>query len=215
MIEILPTVVPDTFEDIVRLANTAKAFAKKVHIDVADGIFAPNTTWMPSLGEKLPDGMEYEIHLMVADPYDLGLAYAEAGATSLIGHAEEFESPMDAEEMFAAWRDAGAKEVTTGVLLQTSLESLEPYVEISDAVLLMTIARIGVQGIPFEKEGIARVKEFRKMHPKAKIGVDGGVSEKNIAELKKAGAAHFCVGSAISKSPDPEKTYKHLLSLVK
>ena len=96
------------------------------------------------------------------------------------------------------------------MLFQTPLADIAPYLPCADFVLLMTIARIGVQGIPFEQESISRVAEFRRMYPDVPIAVDGGVSEKNIADLVRAGATHFGVGLAIAKSSDPKEAYEHL-----
>lgn len=213
MIEIVPTVVPESLEDIVRTVREYSAFAKTLHVDVADGVFAPNTTWMPKAGDTLPSGMKYEIHMMVANPLETGLLYAAAGAHSLIGHAEAFKTAENTARAFADWKAAGVTGVQTAALFQTSLDELAPYVPISDYILLMTIASIGVQGIPFEEEGIERVRRFKAMHPEANIAVDGGVSEKNIARLAKSGATNFCVGSAISKSGDPVLAYRNLLSV--
>ncbi len=97
MIEIVPTVVPESLEDVVKTVERCKSFAKRIHVDVADGKFAPNTTWTPGEGERLPAGMEYEIHMMVADPHQVGLEYAKAGAHALIGHVEAFGSAMTAK----------------------------------------------------------------------------------------------------------------------
>ena len=214
-VEVVPTVVPDSFDDVVRIAEACHPFARRIHIDVADGVFEPNTTWMPEDGDQLPDTMEFEIHLMVADPHEVGLSYARAGATGLIGHVEAFGEAAQAKAAFDAWREAGIHTVATAALLQTKLEIVSPFVEFSDFVLLMTIASIGVQGIPFEENSIERISAFNGMHPEATIGVDGGVSEKNIEILAKAGATHFCVGSAISKAEDPATMYEHLTSLAK
>lgn len=213
MIEIVPTVVPESLDDIVRTVEKYSPFAETLHIDVADGVFAPNTTWMPHEGDVLPSGMNYEIHMMVANPFETGLAYAAAGAHALIGHAEAFKTAANASDAFAAWKVAGVRVVQTATLFQTPLDALAPYVPISDFVLLMTIASIGVQGIPFEEDGIERVQRFKALYPEANIAVDGGVSEKNIARLAKAGATHFCVGSAISKSGNPVLAYRNLLSV--
>jgi len=212
MSEIVPTVVPSSLAEIARVADACKAFADTIHIDVADGEFAPNTTWMPQPGDMLPSGMRYEVHMMVAKPHEMGLSYAAAGAHSLIGHAEAFHDVENARTAFDAWKAAGISEVQTAALLQTPFDEVSDYVPISDIILLMTIASIGVQGIPFEEAGIARVAEFKKMHPEARIAVDGGVSLSNIERLYKAGATHFCVGSALSKSADPAATYQQLRS---
>lgn len=213
MTEIVPTVVPETFEDIIRVANLYKPFTKVIHVDVADGVFAPNKTWMPDEKYTFPEGVDFEIHLMVSNPHEVGMTYAKAGAASIIGHAEAFKTSDSAQAAFLDWKTAGVQGVQTAALLQTSLESLSPYVPISDYLLLMTIGSIGVQGIPFEESGIERVAQFKTMHPNAKIAVDGGVSEKNIERLAKAGASHFCVGSAISKANNHSQMYQKLLEL--
>jgi len=213
MIEIVPTVVPKTIEDIVRIASRYRSFAKTIHVDVADGIFAPNTTWMPNVGDKFPEGVSFEIHLMVSNPHAVGVAYAKAGATSIIGHSEAFQTADNARAAFSDWKAAGVKSVQTAALFQTPLESVSPYVSISNFILLMTIGSIGVQGIPFEESGIERVRKFKNMHPEALIAVDGGVSEKNIGRLAHAGATHFCIGSALSKADSHSATYRRLEEL--
>ena len=49
--------------------------------------------------------------------------------------------------------------------------------------------------------------------PDTLISVDGGVSSDNIADLVRAGARRFGVGSAISKASDPAAAHKALLAL--
>ena len=213
MIEIVPTVVPETSEDIVRVANLYRSFARTIHVDVTDGMFAPNTTWMPEEGYAFPEGIRFEIHLMVSDPHTVGMAYAKAGASAIIGHSEAFKTADNARAAFSDWKAAGVKSVQTAALFQTPLESVSPYVSISDFILLMTIGSIGVQGIPFEESGIERVRKFKNMHPEALIAVDGGVSEKNIERLAHAGATHFCIGSALSKADNHSATYRRLEEL--
>lgn len=213
MIEIVPTVVPESLKDVIDVVERYKSFATRIHVDVADGVFAPNTTWTPQDGEMLPPGMEYEIHMMVADPHQTGLAYAKAGAHSLIGHVEAFGGAENAKTAYDAWRAAGITEVQAAALFQTKVEDLGEYASISDLVLLMTIASIGVQGIPFEEEGIARIAKFHELYPDTRIAVDGGVSGKNIERLVRAGATHCCAGSAISRAEDPATAYAALLAM--
>ena len=210
MIEIIPTVVPNSLSEINEVSERYSSFASFFHIDVADGRFAPNTTWLPSEGDRLPKDYSYEVHLMVSDPHAVGLAFAKAGAHTLIGHIEAFGNAKKAKRAFEEWKNEGAHKVGVGMLLQTPLEEIEPYLPFVDFVLFMTIARIGVQGIPFDERGIARIAEFRSTHPNVALAVDGGVSEENIADLVRAGATRFGVGSAISKSADPSGAYARL-----
>lgn len=206
---IVPTVVPESVEGVVKVAK-AYSFAPVIHIDAADGRFAPNTTWMPTVGDVFMEGA-YEAHLMVKEPMVTGIAFARAGVKTIVGHVET--TGTETEAVFDAWRGAGATEVGLAILLQTPIDALEPYVHLCDRVLFMTIGSIGVQGIPFEESGITRIADFHTLHPHVPIAVDGGVSEKNIERLAQAGATIFSVGSAISKATDPAAMYTRLLSL--
>ena len=78
MVEIIPTVVPKNFEDVIAAKEKYSSFASALHIDAADGVFAPNTTWLPAPGDSLPDHQNYlyEAHLMVQNPLSVGIAFA-------------------------------------------------------------------------------------------------------------------------------------------
>jgi len=213
MIEIIPTVVPASLSDVEKATEANKAFAHVVHIDAADGIFAPNTTWMPGEGELFAarEGFIYEAHLMLADPLSVGLMFIEAGATRVLGHIEAM--PDKAGNVLQAWRNAGASEVGLGILMGTPLEALDPYISQVDVVQMMTISKIGVQGLPFDDRAPARVAELHARYPDLAISVDGSVNEKTIQSLAQAGARRFCAGSVLSKSSDPASMYKKLAAL--
>lgn len=212
MMEIVPTVVPKSLEDVVAARKRYGAFAPALHVDIADGIFAPNTTWSVSPVEKLPDAAtaNYEVHLMVQNPLQAGLSFARAGARRIIGHVEAFDHAERVQEAFDMWQKAGAKEVGIAVLMETPLEELTVYVGLCDFVHMMTIATIGKQGIPFDPRSIERVAMFHTRYPHVTISVDGGESKDTIGKLIAAGATRFCVGSALSKAKDPEKEFARL-----
>ncbi|MDE1966291.1 MAG: hypothetical protein KGI41_03575 [Patescibacteria group bacterium] len=213
MIRIVPTIVPDSLDDIAETERRYADFLTRLHVDAADGKFAPNASWLPSPGERLTGAVAYEAHLMVADPRAVGLSFIAAGVTSLEAHAEAFADEADGRATLAAWRAAGAAEAGAALLFATPLEAAEPYLADVDYVRLMCIPRIGTQGIPFAEESIARVAEFHRRYPDTPIAVDGGVSEKNIEALARAGTTCFAVGSAIAKAEEPAAQYRRLLAL--
>ena len=219
-IEIIPTCVPNDLADLSSKVDVIRPFAGDIHIDITDGVFAPKCTWpYQAKGNFSPfdlsvaEGLQAEIHLMVQAPRDIGLAFARAGAHRILGHVEAFDDQESVHAALAAWKHAGAKEVGLGVLMQTPFEMLEHHLFIVNVIHLMTIARIGTQGIPYEASAPQRVRAFHRLHPDMLIGVDGGVSEKNIRELARAGARRFGVGSAISRAQDPAAAYAALKSL--
>ena len=210
-IEIIPTVVPHSFDDV-RAAAARYPFARAIHVDFADGLFAPNTTWLPDTARSLaiPDIL-LEAHLMVQKPRQVGDVLAASGFARIIGHVEAMGEEVGAT--LPSWRRSGAREVGLGLLFATHLEEVESYIGMCDVIQMMSIASIGIQGILYESGAPDRISLLHRLHPSVLIADDGGVSEANIAELARAGVRRFCVGSALSKAADPASTYKNLIAL--
>ncbi len=219
---ILPTnTCPPDLLELEKRTAFAVPFAPEIQLDAADGVFAPVTSWpylegqwaelesMATAGTRLPhaDKIVYEAHLMVQDPAPLGTLLARVGCTRILPHVETLKGKEMARAMFAAWKDAGAKEVGISLLLDTPLTAIEPYAEFCDVVQLMSIAKVGAQGQPFDESIYSRIEEVRTMFPEMMVAVDGGVAENNVEALTRAGANRLCVGSAISKAADPAATY--------
>lgn len=221
---ILPTnTCPPDLSELARRTERFAEFATEVQLDVADGSFAPTVSWpyqsgqreqlsaLVQQGERLPlaDRVGYEAHLMVDDAAELGSLLARAGCARLLFHVEATDSKR-AREMLADWRVAGAKEVGAALLIDTPLEAVDEIVDSCDVVQLMSIAKIGAQGQPFDERAISRVEELHAKYPDLMVAVDGGISESNIDLLVRAGANRLCIGSAISSAPNPEAAYATL-----
>ena len=207
--EIIPTIVPSTVQELTEKSAILGAFAHTLHIDIADGVFASNTTWLPQ-GEALPSGALYEVHLMAEHPQKLGISCIQAGAKRVIAHVEAFAEPEAVQAAMGAWKAAGA-EVGFALLLETPLTSLDPHIAQCDVVQLMTIAYIGAQGASFDETALSRIAEIHTRYPELTIAVDGGVNLENIAQLAEAGATRFCVGATLARAENPASTYNELL----
>ena len=217
MIEIIPTYVPRDAADLARGGDMIRSFASAVHVDVDDGVFATPFTWpyskqgiFESFDLSALAALDIEAHLMVEEPRDLGVAFARAGASRIIGHIEGFADSNEARAALEAWKGAGASEVGLGLLFVTPFEVIEPLVPYCNCVHMMSIATIGTQGIPYNANAPARIAEFHARFPDMTISVDGGVAASNIADLVRAGAMRFGVGSAITKADDPAAAYNKL-----
>ncbi|MDP3645772.1 MAG: hypothetical protein Q8R25_01660 [bacterium] len=213
-LEIIPTCVPHDVRDLGTSAERARSFTQKLHIDVDDGIMTSAMTWPYTSPGVFADvtltpiaGMEASVHLMVKDPRAIGTAFAFAGALSIVAHIESFASPGDVRDTLNVWRHSGALEVGLSILIDTPLEKLQPVIDVCDVIQVMSIGRIGLQGASFDERAVARVQELHSRYPHRIIAVDGGINENNIAELLKAGATRFGVGSAIMKDPNPIEAY--------
>lgn len=220
LVEIIPTCVPATREDLAEAMRAISAFSPVIHIDIADGIFAPARTWPYAAHGvfEVPDffsvtGFQIEIHLMVEEPLDIGTRFARAGAERIIGHVEAFDDEEHVHSVLRTWQRSGAKEVGLGALFHTPLDVLQHHVHIASVFQLMTIATVGKQGIPYEESAPARVAEAHARFPQMLLSIDGGVSENNIESLARAGARRFCAGSAIAKAADQAAAYQSLKTL--
>src|SRR3989344_163778 len=235
MIEIIPTnTCPPDFAEMAKRSEFFAQFSEWVQLDISDGAFTSIRSWPYGEGQwdelesmaagalELPSAppLRYETHLMVEEPRELGLRLAEAGIARIIGHVEAFGDDKEILSALDSWRSArpafggaGATEVGLALLLDAPLPALEPMLGACDVVQVMSIATLGAQGAPYDARAVARIKELHTKYPDLVIEVDGGVSEKNIAELAGAGVTRFGVGSAITKAPDPKAAYAHLKAI--
>lgn len=217
---ILPTnTCPPDFAELSRRSAEFAEYAPEIQLDIADGSFAPVVSWPHAPNQwtelqnaRLPhvESMRYEAHLMVENPVEIGELLAKAGCVRIIPHVEVFQDIDAARTAFSRWRDAGAQEIGVALLIDTPLEAIEPLVADCDVVQLMSIAKIGMQGQPFDERALSRVEELHAMYPDLMVAVDGGISESNVEELVRAGANRLCVGSAISKSENPAATFARI-----
>lgn len=224
MVDIIPTCTsPQSLSEIERRVGVFKAFAEWVQIDIVDGAFVSALSWPYASGQwaeleacasgrLLPHAgdVRYEAHLMVRDPYPLGELLVRAGCERIIAHAEVFSGPEEMRRACADWKKAGVREVGLALCLPTPLEDIDPVIADCDVVQLMSIATLGAQGAPFESRIVPRIREMHERYPHTVIAVDGGVSETNIADMVRAGASRFGVGSAIEKSDNPADAYARI-----
>jgi ribulose-phosphate 3-epimerase len=224
---ILPTnTCPPDLVELARRTESVLDFAPEIQLDVADGAFAPVTSWpyidtqmealeaMAERGERLPhaDHMRYEVHLMVNEPEHIGALLAKVGCVRILAHIETIADVSSAQRMFTLWKESGAQEVGVSLLIDTPLDTIAPYCDMISVVQLMSIAKVGAQGQPFDERIYSRVEEVHAVYPDLMVAVDGGVSESNVESLTRAGANRLCVGSGISKAEDPAGAYAALLA---
>lgn len=170
-----------------------------IHVDVMDGHFVPNLTIGPLVVEairpltKLP----LDCHLMVSRPEDWVDPFVEAGADVVTVHAE---ATAHLDRLLARIRERGCK-VGVSINPATSLARIEEVLDTVDLVLVMSV-NPGFGGQKFIESTLSKIERLAEVRAAKKgrqflIQVDGGVSEKNIGALRKAGADVFVAGSAI------------------
>ena len=85
---------------------------------------------------------------------------------------------------------------------------------IINAVQLMSIAKIGHHGEPFDARVIPKIKALRQKFPGVKIEVDGGINLQNARLIAEAGADVLVIGSAIFKSENTRESLEDFKGIV-
>lgn len=184
------------------LVTCEKAGANWVHVDVMDGHFVPNMTLGPLVVEacKRATNLPLDVHLMIEKPESMLEAFARAGADRLTVHVE---TCLHLHRTIQQIQSLGVK---AGVTLNpaTPAVMLQEIYPMVDLVLVMTV-NPGFGGQNFIPEMLQKVAQIRKLldesGSQAWLEVDGGVSEKTLPSLLKAGADAFVAGNAVFKHP--------------
>src|SRR5260221_3109740 len=87
--EIIPGVLEQGWSEIEEKIELVKPFAKIIHVDLLDGIFAPNKTFFdPEPFKKYTNDMVFQVHMMVDNPAQYLKQWADAGFKRVIGHIQ-------------------------------------------------------------------------------------------------------------------------------
>jgi ribulose-phosphate 3-epimerase len=174
--------------------------ADRLHLDSMDGHFVPNITFGPTVIKRLrPVGRQpFDAHLMISEPGRYMDQYIEAGCDTISFHVE-VEEPI--EPTLLRIRKAGRK---AGLAIKpaTPLAILEPYRELLDIVMIMTVEP-GFGGQKFIYEAGQRIGPAHDYLADRAIGqvhVDGGVNRGTV-EFCGALAADVVVAGSILWKP--------------
>ncbi|MGY4893469.1 MAG: hypothetical protein ACO1N2_02105 [Candidatus Saccharimonadota bacterium] len=205
MSQIVPTIMAETIDQLRESSNRVQPFARRVHIDISDGEFAP-TFLINETQLFWPQGWEVDIHAMVARPSEHLAQLIQLKPSLVILHAETQE---DILPHLAALKQAGIK---AGVaLLKTTVPAtVEAAIKAADHVMIFS-GDLGKFGGTASMMQLEKVRLVKKIKPEVEIGWDGGVNVENAYTLTQGGVDVLNVGGAIANSQVPADTYNELV----
>ena len=153
-----------------------------LHVDVMDGLFVPSISYgMPVLkAVRSHTDMFLDVHLMIEKPERYVEEFAACGADLVNFHLEATEDVEGCiEKIHATGKKAGIT-----IKPATPAEAVEPYLELVDLVLVMTVEP-GFGGQKLIPECLDKVQVIRKMINdkglSTDLEVDGGINLDNVA----------------------------------
>lgn len=207
--EIAVGVLEKDWAAIEQKLETAKTFAKTIHVDLIDGKFATNTTFMdPKPFAKYANDFTLELHMMVENPIQYIKPFADAGFKRFYGHIEKMPNIDEFIAEGQLYGEVGLAldgPTDVSVLDKVNLEDL-------DCVLVYACQQVGFAGPPMDESKLEKVKKLKERSP-LPVEVDGGIKDTTILFAKSAGANRFVATSFIWTADHPAVAYKRLHDL--
>lgn len=206
MISVCPTITagnPDMYrQQMLRV----QSFAKRLHVDLMDGAFAPTRSVSPDQ-VWWPGNIWTDLHVMYENPFIFTDVFVALGPALVIVHAEargDFVS-------FADTLHSHGIRVGVALLPQTSPKAIFPAIEMIDHVLIFS-GNLGHQGgSTADLKLTGKIDELKRLKPTLEIGWDGGVNSENAPQLVRAGVEVLNVGGFIHHADSPLLAYQQIV----
>lgn len=177
-----------------------------IHVDVMDGNFVPNKTdnFIKVLSNT---NKPLDVHLMVDNPINYIIEYKNLKPVFITIHAEIDYCLKDLIDLIHSYG------IKAGISIKpnTSIESIEKYLDIIDNVLIMSVEP-GKGGQKFMDSVLYKIDILNKLRKKNNynylISIDGGINDTTISKVQNV---DFVIsGSFICMSDNYQETIDKL-----
>jgi len=180
-----------------------QVFAKRIHIDLADGVLAPKLLDVSKLW--WPQNKIIDVHLMYQRPLYYLEALIKLKPNLVIVHAE---ADGDFRQVVSTLKAANVK-IGVALLESSPVEAILPEIGYIDHILVFS-GNLGHFGGVANLDLLNKVQKIKSLDKVIEIGWDGGINEDNVSLLAKAGVNVLDVGGFIQRAEDPVDAYAKL-----
>lgn len=202
MATIIPTVTAENAHVYREQIERIEPFAKRIHIDLMDGVFTPNKSVSPE-SVWWPEYIRADIHLMHQKPEESLEQLIKLNPALVVIPAE---SECNFENFGKALNDCGI-DFGIALLPETSVDSVSRVLSKVQHMLVFS-GNLGHQGGSFANlELLDKVGIAKEINPELEIAWDGGVNDTNVRALIDGGIEAVNVGGYIHANADPAQAF--------
>ncbi|TMI18420.1 ribulose-phosphate 3-epimerase [Candidatus Bathyarchaeota archaeon] len=216
-VKIAPSILAADHADLKgEISRVEEAGADMIHVDVADGHFAPNISLGPDTVRairkvtKLP----LDIHLMITNPEKFYEPFLSAGGDIITVHAEATSRSF----LNKLSKEVHQKDKKVGLALKpsTSIPSwLGKETNPFDVILVLSV-NPGFPGQAFMPSVMPKVRKVARLADSGELDVevDGGVDQENASVIVEAGATVLVAGASIFRKGDVKSALQGMRAVI-
>ncbi len=212
--------------DLMSLGSELKlmedAGVKLLHVDVMDGCFCPMMTVGPGFIKAMKTPLLKDVHLMIDEPLEKIDSFVAAGADMITVHVESCRHVHRVLQKLGGMtnvNDSG-RSILRGIALNpgSPLEAVRPLLDEVEMIFLLAVnpGWGGQKFIPSTPERLGSLREMiRDCRKEILIGVDGGITRENIADIARMNADIIVTGSAVFDGKAPAENAKFMINTIR
>ena len=199
-----------------------QAGVRLVHVDVMDGCYCPMITVGPCIVKAVKTPLLKDVHLLIDDPLPRLDDFVAAGADLITVHIGSCRHIHRVLQRLGEMTSVNHPErgILRGIALdpEVPLEAVAPLIDEVEMVVLLAV-NPGWSGQKFIAATGPRLSQLRRMVQDAPkdilIGVDGGITRNNVAEVAQMGADLIVTGSAVFDGKTPRENAAFMVEAVR
>lgn len=216
-VKIAPSILAADHADLKgEISRVEEAGADMIHVDVADGHFAPNISLGPDTVRairkvtKLP----LDTHLMITNPEKFYQSFLSAGSDIITVHAEAASRSL----LKKLSKEVHQKDKKLGLALKPSTPVpswLGKNSNLFDVILALSV-NPGFPGQAFMSSVMPKVRKIAKLAESGDLDVevDGGVDQENASVIVEAGATVLVAGASIFRKGDVKSALENMRAVI-